>query len=127
MRDFVRPRLWLGVWIFGIALCIGLSLLPPIELGAPPDSDKLGHFLAYATLSAWAVLIFRSRRAQALAALGLVALGIGLEFAQAHLTIARLGDPRDALANTLGVLAGFALGFTPVSLLLQHLDRRLSR
>lgn len=127
MRDFRRPRLWLGVWMFGWALCIALSLLPPVELGAPPDSDKLGHFLAYATLSAWAVLIFRTRRAQALAALGLIALGIGLEFAQAQLTTMRLGDPRDALANTLGVLAGLALGVTPAATLLQNLDRRLPR
>ena len=125
MREFHRPRLWLGVWLFGIALCIALSLLPPIELGAPQDSDKLGHFLAYATLSTWAVMIFRTRRAQVFAALGLISLGISLEFAQAQLTITRLGDPRDALANTLGVLAGFALGFTPVNMLLQNLDRRL--
>ncbi|WP_146907199.1 VanZ family protein [Arenimonas daejeonensis] len=127
MRDFARPRLWLGIWIFGWALCIALSLLPPIELDAPPDSDKLGHFLAYAMLSAWAVMIFRTRRAQVLAALGLIALGIGLEFAQAQLTSTRLGDPRDALANTLGVLAGLALGFTPAAALVQHLDRRLPR
>lgn len=125
MREFVRPRLWLGLWILGWALCVALSLLPPIELGAPQDSDKLGHFLAYAMLSTWAVMIFRTRRGQALAALSLILLGIGLEFAQAQLTTTRLGDSRDALANTLGVLAGLAFGYTPVATLLQRLDRRV--
>jgi VanZ family protein len=127
MRDFHRPWLWLAVWIFGLALCIALSLLPPIELGAPHDSDKLGHLLAYFTLTAWAVSIFRSRRGQFLAALGLFVLGLSLEFAQAQLTTTRLGDPRDAVANTLGILAGLALAFTPAALFLQRLDRRLSR
>jgi VanZ family protein len=127
MREFRRPRLWLGVWVFGIALCIALSLLPPIELGAPRDSDKLGHLLAYFTLSAWAVMIFRSRRGQCIAALALFALGLSLEFAQAQLTTTRLGDPRDALANTLGILAGFALSFTPAASFLHRLDRRFFR
>lgn len=127
MHDFRRPRLWLGVWMFGIALCIALSLLPPIELGAPRDSDKLGHLLAYFTLSAWAVSIFHRRRAQFLAALGLFALGLSLEFAQAQLTTTRLGDPRDALANTLGILAGLALSLTPAASFLQRFDRRFFR
>jgi VanZ family protein len=127
MRDFRRPRLWLGVWIFGIALCIVLSLLPPIELGAPRDSDKLGHLLAYFTLSAWAVMIFRSRRSQSLAALALFALGLTLELAQAQLTTTRLGDPRDALANTLGILAGLVVAFTPAATFLQRVDIRLFR
>lgn len=125
MREFVRPRLWLGIWLFGWALCIALSLLPPIELGAPQDSDKIGHFLAYATLSTWAGMIFRTRRIQALAAFALILLGIGLEFAQAELTTTRLGDSKDALANTLGVLLGLIVAATPVSRVLQHLDRKL--
>jgi VanZ family protein len=127
MREFRRPRLWLAVWIFGIGLCIVLSLLPPIELGAPRDSDKLGHLLAYFTLSAWAVMIFRSRRSQSLAALGLFMLGLSMELAQAQLTTTRLGDPRDALANTLGILAGLVLAFTPAATFLQVFERRFFR
>ena len=126
MREFVRPRLWLGLWIFGWLLCIALSLLPPIQLGAPQDSDKIGHFLAYATLSAWAVLIFRSRRAQLLAALALFVLGVGMEVGQAQLTTTRLGDARDALANTLGIVIGLALAATPMATWLQRIDQRLS-
>ena len=125
LRPFARPRLWLGVWIFGWALCIALSLLPPIPLGGPQDSDKIGHFLAYFILSAWAVSIFRTRRAQVLAALSLVALGLAIEWGQANLTATRHGDPHDALANTLGIALGLALAVTPLAHLLQRLDRKL--
>lgn len=125
LRPFARPWLWLGVWVFGWAICVALSLLPPVPLGGPEDSDKIGHFLAYFTLSAWAVSIFRTRRAQALAALSLVALGLGVEWAQANLTVTRQGDLRDAVANALGITAGFALGFTPLATLLQKLDHKL--
>ena len=127
LRPFRKPRLWLGVWVLGWAICIALSLLPPVPLDGPPDSDKIGHFLAYFILSAWAVSIFRTRRAQVLAALSLVALGLGIEWAQANLTDTRQGDLADALANSLGIALGLALGFTPVARVLERLDRKLFR
>jgi len=127
LRDFRRPWLWLGIWIFGWALCIALSLLPPIPLGGPEDSDKLGHFLAYFTLSAWAVQIFRTRRAQLVAAFALILLGVGMELGQATLTTTRLGDPRDVLANTLGVLTGLALSFTPLATALHRIDQKIKK
>lgn len=125
LRAFSRPGLWLGVWVLGWALCIVLSLVPAIGLPGPANSDKIGHFLAYFTLTAWAVCTFRHRRTHLLAALALVALGVAMEFAQAQLTKVRLGDVRDALANTLGVAAGLALTFTPVARALEWLDARL--
>ena len=127
MRDFLKPRLWLGVWALGWLLCIALSLLPPIELGGPRDSDKLGHLLAYFTLSAWAMQIFRTRRAQALAALSLFALGLSVEYAQAHFTTTRQGDPRDAIANSLGILLGLIFSSPRLARLLVSLDSRLFR
>lgn len=124
-RDLKRPRLWLGVWAFGWLLCIALSLLPPLALGGPPDSDKLGHFLAYFALMAWAVMLFEGWRARALVAGLLVLLGLGLEFAQAELTIMRLGDARDVAANALGVLAGLGLGLTQVRDVLVWVEGKL--
>ena len=125
LRDFRHPGLWLGLWIAGWALCIVLSLMPPPDLPGPVGSDKVGHFLAYFTLTAWAVATFRHRRAHLLAALALVGLGVALEFAQAQLTRVRLGDVRDAVANTAGVAAGLALTFTPWRRALESLDHRL--
>jgi len=127
LRAFVRPRLWLGLWIAGWLACVALSLLPSVPLPDVPDSDKWGHFLAYFTLSAWAVGLFASRRAHLLAALSLVALGVLMEVAQASLTTVRVGDLRDAVANTLGVAVGLSLTFTPLARSLQYLDRRLGR
>lgn len=123
LRDFHYPRTWVGVWLFGWVLCIVLSLSPPISLGAPPDSDKVGHLIAYFVLSVWAVLIFRTHRAHWLAALALVGLGIAMEFAQALLTVDRMGDPRDAVADAMGVLAGVVVGYTPLATFLQRLEK----
>lgn len=127
MRDFRRPRLWLGLWLLGWVLCVVLSLVPSLPLPDAPDSDKVGHFLAYFVLSFWAVAVFRTRKAHLLAALSLVGLGVAMELAQATLTTVRLGDLRDALANTAGVALGLSLSFTPAATLLQRLDRRLRK
>ncbi len=125
LKPFRRPRLWLGLWLAAVAAVIVLSLvnlsgLPPV----PEGGDKVEHFLAYALLSAAAVQLFATRRACFVVAVLLIALGIGLEFAQGLLTTTRMGDPRDALANTLGVLGGLLTAFTPLRHSLQHLEAR---
>ena len=125
LKPFRRPRLWLGLWLFAIVCVIALSLvnlsgLPPV----PEGGDKVEHFLAYALLSASAVQLFAKRRACLLMAALLVALGVGLEFAQGALTTTRMADSRDALANTLGVLAGLLTVFMPLRHVLQRLDAR---
>ena len=125
LKPFHRPRLWLGLWLLAIVSVIVLSLvnlsgLPPV----PEGGDKVEHFLAYALLSASAVQLFAKRRGCLLMAALLVALGVGLEFAQGALTTTRMADPRDALANTLGVVAGLLTVFMPLRHVLQALDAR---
>ena len=102
------------------------SLLPAGELPPVPFDgfDKVQHLLGYFVLSAFAVMLFARMRTQALCAAGLVALGIGLEIAQAALTVSREADPADALFNAMGVLAGLAIAATPLANLLQRLDAR---
>ena len=127
LREFKRPGLWLGIWLFGWLLCVILSLIHPPQVGVDlPEGDKLGHFLAYGLLSAWAVWIFASRRNHWKAALSLVLLGILMELAQGTLTSDRMMDGRDIVADALGVLFGqlFVLGRAPN--LLQRWDARLS-
>lgn len=114
LKFFRRPQLWLGLWILAIAVVIIVCLMPPPPLPPlPENSDKIEHFLAYFLLASGAVQLFAGRRALTYATLGLVGLGIGIEIAQGLLTSDRLADPRDALANTLGVLAGMATVLTP--------------
>lgn len=109
LKPFRRPWLWAGLWCAAVALVVYASLVPPSDLpDAPEGADKVEHFLAYALLAAGAVQLFARRLSLLSACVALVLLGIGIEFAQGDMDLGRAMDPRDALANTLGVLAGLA-------------------
>lgn len=104
-----------------VVVClVPLDSLPPL----PDNSDKVEHLLGYFLLAAAAVQLFGSRRALSLSAVGLVALGIGIEIAQGF-TAYRSSDPADAVANTLGVLLGMAMALTPWRDLLLRMEKRL--
>ena len=129
MRNLRWPRFWLGLWISAIAAVIVLSLVPPpsVPLEATLHIDKLLHFFAYFALAFGAVQLFRRGRTHACIALGLIALGIALEWAQGTLVPhLRMFDLWDALANLLGVLAGMALAATPLAGCVQGIESRLS-
>lgn len=115
------PRFWLCLWWLAIAVTITVCLIPPPPLDLPKNSDKVEHFLAYFLLAASAVQIYRTRAALLCAGVGLVGLGIGIEFLQGALTDNRMADPMDALANSVGVVAGMAIAFTPLRNLLLRL------
>ena len=126
LKPFRHPRLWLGLWALAIAVVIAVCLMPPPPLPPLPDnSDKVEHLLAYFVLAACVVQLFASRRALLAAAVGLVVLGIGIEIAQGLLTTTRAADPRDAVANTLGVVLGMATALTPWRDLLLRWEKRL--
>lgn len=113
LKPLRRPRLWSALWCLAIAALVAGSLLPASELPQAPGSDKLHHFLAYFALSAAAVQLYARWTSLLGAGLGLVLLGLGLEHAQGALTDTRMADRWDALANTLGVIAGLATRLTP--------------
>ncbi|WP_295976184.1 VanZ family protein [uncultured Xanthomonas sp.] len=124
MRDFRWPWLWLGLWWLGIAVLIYVCLMPhPPQLSDLPDTDKVEHFIAYLVLAAAAVQVYAGPRAWTWAALGLLALGVGIEFAQGAWTTTRSADPLDALADALGVAAGMTTAATPWRDLLWRLER----
>ena len=125
LKPFRRPWLWALLWSLAIAVLVVASLLPGADMPEVPGSDKLHHFLGYALLAAAAVQLYDRWTSLLGAGLGLVLLGIGLEHAQGALTTTRIADPADALANTLGVIAGLGLRLTPWRDLLLHLERRL--
>jgi VanZ family protein len=125
LKPLRHPRLWLGAWICALLATVVASLLPAFLLPVlPPGDDKLEHFGGYALLAAAAVQLFAGSRALWRAALGLVALGIALEFAQGAFTATRQMDAFDALANTGGVLFGMATVLTPLRDLLLRWQRR---
>lgn len=127
LRDYRHPGLWLAVYALMVSAVIAASLMPASNLPAPPFAgiDKVEHFIAYAGLSVYAVMLFARMRAQALSGALLIALGVALEFVQASMSNERAGDSADALANALGVLVGLFTAHTPLSRLLLWLERRL--
>ena len=105
---FKHRRLWL---ILGWALFLSviyLSLTPtPVEIPLA-EGDKLGHLLAYGTMMIWFSNIFENLIPRASLAVGLVAMGIALEFVQGW-TGFRTFDIADMVANACGVFAGWAI------------------
>jgi len=124
LKPLRHAWLWATLWCLAIAGVVVLSLMPPPPMPEFDQSDKWSHFLAYCALAAGAVQLFRNWPALLGAGLGLVLLGIGLEYAQGSLTATRMADPDDALANTLGVIAGLATRLTPLHDLLLRVDGR---
>ena len=125
LKPFRRPWLWAGLWCVGVAATVVLSLMPVPDLGRlPSGGDKLEHFVTYALLAAGAVQLYPRWRSLLSVGIGLVVMGIGLEYAQGALTTDRMMDGMDALANTLGVIAGLGTQLTPWRDLLLRLDRR---
>ena len=124
LKPLRRPRFWLGLWWTAIALGVVVSLVPPPPIDVPRGSDKLVHLLSYGALAASAVQLFAHRTALLRAGIGLVVLGVVLEFAQYALTSTRMFDPQDMLANGFGVLLGLATAHTPLRDLLLRFDRR---
>ena len=126
LKPFRRPRLWSGLWCVAIAAVVVVSLAPPPPMPPVDGGDKIGHFLAYAALAVGAVQLYARWPSLLGAGIGLVLLGVGLEWAQGALTETRQAERADAWANTLGVIAGLATRLTPWRDLLLRLDRTLA-
>lgn len=124
LKPLRHPRAWCALWCLAIAVVVVASLMPGPPMPDFENSDKWSHFLTYAVLAAAAVQLFRNWPALLGAGLGLVLLGLGIEYAQGALTDYRMADRADALANTLGVIAGLATRLTPLRDLLLRLDGR---
>ncbi|MGR4893977.1 VanZ family protein [Stenotrophomonas sp. LARHCG68] len=124
IKPLRHARFWLSLWGAAVLAVIVVCLIPPPPLDLPQNSDKVEHFLAYFLLAASAVQVFATRRALWVAGVGLVLMGVGIEWAQGALTDNRMADPIDALANTSGVVAGMLIALTPLANLLLRLQPR---
>jgi VanZ family protein len=106
----------IAVFLAACAVIVWLSVAPTTAIPSVNMWDKLEHAGAYvglALIGAWA---FRSRSWRL--ALGLFALGVGVEIAQATMGWGRQGDVLDAVANSvgigLGLLAARVIGELPM-------------
>jgi hypothetical protein len=102
-----KPRfqnLWLTVGFLLVMLVMGASLMPnPSHALYFEGRDKLGHFAAYMAITFWFTQIYTRNRVRWTIALGLVVLGISLEYLQ-RLSGLHAFEYADMGANTAGVL-----------------------
>ena len=109
------------LWLLAILVVVVGSLLPsdsgPIKaLDALPISDKIDHFAAYAALALLPAL-HEKRRFLIAAAIGAVALGVALEYAQLYSGVRdfEVGDMiADAVGAGFGLLVGVLLRSTAI-------------
>lgn len=125
LKPLRYPRFWLALWWLAVIVTVVVCLVPAADLPeTPPGGDKVQHFLAYFVLMASAVQLYAAQRSLFRVAVGLLVLGIAIEFAQAALTATRAADFWDAVADLLGILAGWGVAWTPLRDLLLHLERK---
>ena len=119
-------RYWLAVGWSLVFFIIYLSLTPePVQLNVE-QGDKYGHVLAYAALMSWFANIYDSSIRRLQFALGFVALGIALEFAQA-LTGYRSFELADMAADAAGVAVGWVCAPPRIRNYLRWTERMLGR
>jgi VanZ family protein len=108
VRPITLLRAWRAIGVGLILLVIWLSLTPsPIEIPVE-QGDKIGHLAAYGTLMFWFAQLDARRRTRLGYAVGFIALGIALEFAQG-MTDYRVFEVADMIANAAGVLLGWII------------------
>lgn len=120
------PLRWRLAWQLGglvlITAVVLASVVPPFSIWAAQGEDKLMHALAYLVLSSYYAGVVRPKR-YALVALGLLGLGIALEFLQRELGY-RIADPWDVAANAMGIALGLVAGLLGLSGWARAIERR---
>ena len=98
------------LWLGAVGLVTMFSLLPASSpsLRALKGNDKIEHFAAYAVLT-FLPSLHETPKILVRLALGVVALGVGLEFGQL-LSEGRQFDVEDMVVDSYGALAGIIMG-----------------
>jgi VanZ family protein len=124
MLPLRHPKVWLALgWLLVIGVITG-SLVPGDKLPSLDVSDKLLHAGSYFLLMIWFAGLYR-RAFHPLIGLVLLALGATLDLFQG-MTVTRSFDPRDIVANSLGILAGLVLSVLLLEGWCQRLERRFA-
>lgn len=115
-------RIWiaLGGAIMLWVLWMALTPDPGITLEIP-YGDKLLHATTFTCLMGWWGNVYRARRARGWAALGCLAFGVFIEFAQ-WLDPPRDADALDVLADGVGIAMALLLLRTPLASVLASVE-----
>lgn len=123
VRHLRFQRLWLAM---GMLLVLGVVVGSVISLPAPVQGfmlgDKLLHTLVYACLMSWFAQIYRHDLTRLVLVIGLIIMGIVIEFVQGATTY-RQFELLDMVANTSGVLLAWALAYTWVGNVLAWVEQ----
>jgi VanZ family protein len=87
-----------------------LSLLPAEEAINLDIWDKAQHFVAYAVFMLLALPIGNTHKARPKYALGIIGFSVFIELAQ-QFSPGRDTSAEDAIANSLGVMSGYLIGW----------------
>jgi uncharacterized protein YfiM (DUF2279 family) len=116
-------RIWLLLG-WGMVLSVFVLSLIPIDVDLGEGSDKIEHFIAYASLSFWFGMLHVRRSRQLGFALGFIGMGVVIEFLQG-MTDYRDFEVADMVADAIGAFIGFALLQTPLRHALAWAERLL--
>ena len=104
----IGPRLRFLILLFGF-IGIALAFVKSLVSGQNVPLDKIIHFSGYFVLTVTFFFALRPRFFL-LGMIGLICVGVGIEFLQKH--TGRSFDPKDMIANTTGVVVGGLVGLT---------------
>jgi len=116
---------WLSIGWMMMGVVVILSLIPPPAIHeSVPHGDKYTHLLAYFCLMAWFAQIYHTVWPRLGYAVGLIAMGAGIEALQS-LTAYRQADSLDILVNSLGIFSAWLLIRGRLAKVLTHLENFL--
>ena len=128
-EDLVLRRLWLKIGYLLVVCVIILTLIPDPYYTLGIDdlfenlSDKAQHLFAYAMMMGWFVQIYHSKKSRLFLATSFILMGVVLEFLQG-LGQTRMFEVADMVANSIGVLLAWSVGYTRCSNILLYFERR---
>lgn len=124
MKELRFIRLWLtmGFLLVGVVCFLTLTPSPP-DMGDFPESDKIGHFIAYSAMMLWFGFIYLRGRRYMRLGLAFILMGIVLELIQGVLDY-RSFSTLDMGANACGVMIGWLLARTRLADALVYVEGR---
>lgn len=114
-------RFWVALSWVVIAFSLYVNLAPASSLPQVGVSDKIEHVVAYLLLMTWFSGMYDRSRYLRIAA-SLFIMGVAIEFAQGAMQLGRQRDYQDVIANSIGIVLGFALAHLLVGGWAQRID-----